>query len=313
MTPEFRVEANNSDVTHLVNLESSKIEFKDEAGDVSDEITIVFEGAYKRPKYEDELKLWLGTKENDTFYCGLFLVQNSRYRDGSKRQIEVTATAADFSKGLKVKRSKTYEKVSLKKIASLIAARNNLTVKSDLDDIYVTHLEQTNESDLHFLKGIAKEYNALFAIKNNNVILQKKIKENKKSKELPRYYLEVDDLIDLDIEATNKTSYNSCKAIWRDTKDNKQKSVMVGAGEPVKIIRDSFESYADAKVKAEATLQKANSGTKIGTINCDGFILYAGAILVLSGTIEDDGEYEIKSAHHVLDENGWNVSIEIEN
>jgi uncharacterized protein len=313
MTPKFRLLANDSDITSLLNLESSRIEFTDESGDVSDEISLVFEGAFKRPKYEDELKLWIGTKENGLFYCGLFLVQTSKYKDGAKKQIEVRATAADFSKGLKVKRSQTYENISITKVCELIAKRNELQIKSDFDDIFISHLEQTNESDLHFLKRISKDYNALFSIKNNSLVFLKKIKEGQKADSLPRFSLIVDDLIDISIESSNKTSYNSCKAIWRDTKDNTQKSVIVGDGEPTKIIKDSFENTADAKTKALAHLQKANSGTKVGTISCDGFVLFAGGVLSLSGTYEDDGEYEIKKAHHTIDESGWKVSIEIEN
>ena len=30
-------------------------------------------------------------------------------------------------------------------------------------------------------------------------------------------------------------------------------------------------------------------------------------------SIEDDGEYEIKSVNHTLDSNGWNMQIKIEN
>jgi hypothetical protein len=70
---------------------------------------------------------------------------------------------------------------------------------------------------------------------------------------------------------------------------------------------------ADAKIKAQAALQKANAGTKTGTIGSYGFEIYAGGILDLSGTYEDDGEYNIKSVHHTLDDSGWNLTIDIEN
>ncbi len=313
MTPTFRVLANDKDITEFVNTNTSRIEFIDEEGEQSDEITFEFVGEYRRPKHGDELKLWLGTKEDGDFFCGLFVVQNPKTKSAEKKSVEVSAVAANFTKGLKVKRSKTYENVSIKKVASIVAARNDLELKSDFDDIYIEHLEQTGESDISFLKRIANEYNAIFAIKNNKLLCLKKIKDNQKSKDLPRYTLEVDNQSYVEIEATDKTLYNSCKAIWRDTKDNEQKSVTVGDGEPVKIIKDSFESMADAKVKAQATLEKANSKTKIGTISCAGFVLYAGGILDLVGTIEDDGEYHIKKATHSLDENGWNVRIEIEN
>ncbi len=79
------------------------------------------------------------------------------------------------------------------------------------------------------------------------------------------------------------------------------------------MFKDNFINSADAKAKAEAALQKANSQTKIGTIDSSGFIIYAGGIINLSGTVEDDGEYHIKQVSHTIDSNGWNLSLEIEN
>ncbi|WP_294962642.1 contractile injection system protein, VgrG/Pvc8 family [Sulfurimonas sp.] len=311
MTPIFKLLANGKDVTKSINLNSSKIEFNDEAGVVSDDISLTIEGTFKKPKYEDELKLWIGTKEKGLFYCGLFMVQSSK--NNNDTSIDITATAADFSKSLKRKRNLSYESVSIKQIVQKVATRHKLEVVSDFEDINIDHIEQTSESDLHFLKRIAKDYNALFAVKNNKIVFKKKMKNAKKSENLPRYTLIKDEFSGVSIENTNKTLYSSCKAVWRDTKDNKQHSITVGSGEPVKIIKDSFENVADAKIKAEATLQKANAGTKSGSINSYGFELYAGGILDLQGTAQDDGEYDIISSHHTLDSSGWNMSVEIEN
>jgi len=313
ITPEFTLIANGTDVTSKINLDASKISFEDEAGTVADEIRLVIEGSFKKPKYEDELRLYIGTKEKGQFFCGVFKVQTSTYKKGAQNCMEITATAVDFSKSIKVKRNRSYENVSVKKIVELIAKRSECEVSSDFDDIYVIHEEQTSESDLHFLKRLASSYNALFSLKNNKLVFKKRMKDGKKSDALPRFPLELDELTSVSIENTNKTLYNSCKAIWRDTKDNEQKSVIVGSEQPMKVIKDSFESKADAKTKAQAALDKANAGTKVGDISCAGFTIYAGGILDLSGTFEDDGEYEIKSVNHTLDSNGWNMQIKIEN
>lgn len=313
MKPIFKLVANNKDITDNINLNSSSITFKDEAGDLSDEISLTIEGSFKKPKYEDELKLWLGTQENGLFFCGVFKVQSSTYKKGNTNCIEVKATATDFSKNLKIKRSLSYESISVKKIVQMIALRHELEVVSDFEDIFVLHVEQTSESDLHFLKRLADEYHALFSIKNQKIVFKKKIKDNKKSTSLPRFTLEVNENSTISIQNINKTLYNSCKAIWRDTKENKQKSIIVGNGEPIKVIKNSFENEADAILKATASLQKANAGTKLGSISSYGFEIYAGGVLDLKGTIEDDGEYHIESAHHKLDSNGWNMDIEIEN
>lgn len=313
MKPQIKVEANGKDITDTINQDASKVSFHDEDGTVADEIKLTIEGEFKRPKYKDELKLWIGT-EKEMMYCGLFSVQKSVSKSGNSNCIEVSATAVDFSGELKVKRSKSYENISIKQVAGQIAKRHELTLKSDFDDIYIIHLEQTDESDLHFLKRIASDYNGLFAIKNNSLIFKKKMKGNKKSEELPRYVLKKSEDTNISIEGTNKELYGSCTASWWDTKESKQKSVTVGSGEPVKHIKDSFESMADAKAKAEATLQKANSKTKVGTIDTAGFTVYAGGILVVEGTLEDDGEYHIKTVDHDLtSESGWNITLDIEN
>lgn len=313
MQIQFKLEANGVDVTKQLNTQTSEISFTDEDGTVSDEISLRVEGLHKRPKIADELKLWLGTKEKGLFYCGLFQVSRTPVTYGEENFLNITATAVDFSKNLKVKKSQSYENCSIKEICEIIAARHNLSVKSDFEDIYVLYVEQSTESDLHFLKRIASEYNALFSIKNNTLVFHKKIKNGKKSEDLPRFNLKISDNNNIRIEPTNKTSYNSCKAVWRDTKDNMQKSVTIGDGEPVYLLKDAFESEADAKSKAEAALQKANAGTKEGTIKCDGFEVYAGGILSLSGTLEDDDEYHIKRVDHIVNSSGWKITIKIEN
>lgn len=313
MKPIFKLLANEVDVTNEINSETSEITFSDEDGTVSDEITLKIEGLHKRPKMDDELKLWFGTSDKGLFYCGLFKVSRTPVTYSQERFLHITATAVDFSKNLKVKRSQTYENCSIKQICKIISNRHEVDLKCDFDDIYILHLEQTMESDLHFLKRISQEYNALFSIKNNTLVFFKKIKDDKKSKDLPRFSLNITDTNNIKIEPTNKTSYNSCKAVWRDIKANKQESVTVGDGEPIYMLRDAFESLADAKLKAQAMLEKANSGTKEGSIKCVGFEVYAGAILNLSGTLEDDDDYNIKRVDHTMNKSGWNISIKIEN
>lgn len=312
LKPNYKVIINNIDVTTQINKNTSFIEFRDEEGTLADEVTIKAEGLFKRPKKGDELKLYIGNQE-ELFFCGLFIVQNSKISQGQENQTSITATGADFSSDLKVKRSQSYENISLKDLANIIAKRHDLKVSSDLDDKYVMHIEQTNESDLHFLKRVAKENNALFAIKNSTVILKNKIKNNKKSSSLPRFYLPIKELENLIIETRNKTYYNSCKAIWRDTKENKTLNTVVGSGTPQLKLKDSFENLADAKAKATAALQKANSKTKTGDFKAAGFKAYAGGILIINGTIEDDGEYHITQITHTIDSNGWNMSMQVEN
>ena len=97
------------------------------------------------------------------------------------------------------------------------------------------------------------------------------------------------------------------------TKENKSKSIIVGSGKPVLVNESSFKDEADAKLKAQGKLQKANQGVVTGSLTVEGAIIFAGGVLTLIDTIEDDGEFQIKSVSHEFSVNGWSTSLEFEN
>jgi phage protein D len=307
--PQFKVLANDKDVTDKLQKNLKSISFIDHANDKADEITISVAGEFARPNFKDELKLYLGYKE--LIYCGLFQVLEPTRTNNY--ELSIKATGVKISDTLKEKRDITYESISVTNICSQIAARNNLKIKCDLDDVYPLSIAQSGESDLHFLNRLSKDYNAIFNIKNNTLVFLKKIKENKKSDTLPRYKIDVKNNTSLNIVALGKTIYKSCKSVWHDTKDNEVKSVIVGSGTPQILNKGSFKNAAEAKLKAEALLQRALAGTISGSLSVPGQIMYAGGIIELINSLEDDGEYSITKASHTLDGKGWKTDIDFEN
>ena len=308
--PNFKILANDNDVSDILKKSSISISLKDEANERADELTLKVGGEFARPKYEDELKLYLGYGD-DLIYCGLFIVQTTTRSDNNI--LTINATGVNFSNTLKQKRDITYENISIKDICTQIANRNGLKIKSDFDDIYILSLAQSNESDLHFLDRLSKEFNAIFNIKNDTLIFTHKIKDKKKNKELPIYTIDADEVSSISIKHSNKTLYRSCKSIWHDTKENKTKEIIVGDGEPILINKGNFKNEAEAKLKAKAKLERATQGLVSGSFTKDGEVIFAGGILNLTNTLEDDGEYQIKTVEHNFDTNGWNITVSFEN
>jgi len=309
MYPNFKIIANGDDVTTVLKQNNTSISFKDEANEKADELTIKITDGFIRPKYEDELELYLGYGDDLTF-CGIFKVQSSTW---DKHQgITINATSVDFSNVLKQKRDITYEKLSIKDICSQIADRSGLELKSDFDDVFMTSIAQHDESDLNFLNRIARDLNAIFNIKNNTLYFMKKVKDDKKSDELPKYTISADECSSLSAKHSNKTLYKSCKATWHDTKTNTTKNIIVGDGMPQLVYRSSFKNEAEAKLKADAYLQRANQRIVTGSLSTIGQIVFAGGILELTDTLEDDGEYQIKSVNHNFSSGGWEMTIEFE-
>lgn len=306
LTPDFKIEVNGKDVTANVKKHLVSLSLKDESGDATDELTLNFDNLFKRPAYEDKIKIWLGYKETGLYYCGAFLVQTT---EKNQNALRVRATSTNFTTEIKKKRNKSYENISLYDLVKKIADRNSLKYKCDFNDVFFKHLSQTDESDLHLLNRIAKMYNATFNIKNDTIIF---IKKQKNSDNLPAFEIDRKNVSSYSIKYANKTLYKSVKATWHDTKENKQKEVVFGNGEPQYILQDNFKDENEALKRTEGILNLLNAGIVSGNLAIDGMNIIAGAKLKLTGFGEDDGEYSIKRVTHNLSSSGYTVRVEFE-
>ncbi|AZV46838.1 phage tail protein [Nautilia sp. PV-1] len=304
-TPDFKIEVNGKDVTKTVKQHLVNLSLKDEAGDATDDLTLNFDNLFVRPNYEDKIKVWLGYKETGLYYCGAFLVQTTEKNQNSLR---VSATSTNFTTEIKKKRNRSYENISLCDLVKKIADSNSLKYKCDFKDVFFKHLSQTDESDLNLLNRIAKMYNATFNIKNDTLIFIKKQGDN----DLPVFEINRKNVSSWTIKYANKTLYKSVKATWHDTKENKQKEVIFGNGEPQYVLQDTFKDKSEALKRAEGIMDLLNSGIKSGNLTIDGMNIIAGAKLKLNGFGEDDGEYSIKRVTHNLSGSGYTVRVEFE-
>jgi hypothetical protein len=50
-----------------------------------------------------------------------------------------------------------------------------------------------------------------------------------------------------------------------------------------------------------------------GSLSMAGEVIFAGGTLNLVDTLEDDGEYRIKSVNHSFTSSGWTININFEN
>ena len=305
ITPDFKVEVNGKDVTANVKKHLVSLSLKDEAGDATDELTLNFDNLFKRPKYKDKIKVWLGYRTG-LYYCGSFLVQTTEKNQNSLR---VRATSTNFTTEIKKKRNRSYENISLCDLIKKIADRNGLKYRCNFNDVFFKHLAQTDESDLNLLNRIAKMYNATFNIKNETLIF---IKKQGDGNNLPVFELDKKNVSSYSIKYANKTLYKSVKAVFHDTKENKVKEVVFGSGEPQYVLQDTFKDESEALKRAEGIMDLLNSGIKSGNLTMDGMNIIAGAKLKLNGFGEDDGEYSIKRVTHSLNGSGYTVRVEFE-
>ena len=285
----------------------------DNANNEADEFNLTVSGRFKRPQYKDEIKVYIGYEK--LFFLGLYRVENTTK---DSKTLSIKATGVNFGENFKVKRNITYKKVSIKDIVSQIAQRHELKVKSDYDDYNLDSQAQTNESDMHFLNRLAKEYNAIFNVKNDTLYFMQKHKDNKKNEALPHYKIDANKCLNNtpSITYSNKTLYNSCEVSWHDTRLNKTitKRVPIGGAEPILKINGSFQNEAEAIAKAKAKLQRATQGIVSGDVSKVGEVIYSGGTLEFLNHFEEEAEpYQIeKVIHDINKQSGWTTNIKFE-
>jgi uncharacterized protein len=313
LSPIFKIEANGIDVTRALQKNIMSIHLEDYDGENSDRLTLKISGLWARPRYEDELRLWFGYKDKGLFYMGRFKVLSTEREDNNVLTVDATGIA--FSKTLKVKKDRSFEKTCVKDIAKLIADEHKLDLRCDVE-MCVDYYPQHNESDMSFLNTMSKKFNLVFGIKNDTLILlRKKDEKNNSNDSLPVFDIHVKDVMPgMRIKHASRTIYSGVEVIYRDTKENKDQRVFVGSEEGAILrIEGSFESDDDATNVAKAKLARSNSGTVVGSLKLHGSAIYAGAMIKISGSIEDDREYSIKKVKHAFDNKGWITSIDFEN
>lgn len=295
----YKIVVNDEDVTQKVSQHFISLQVTDNDKDDSDEITLTLSAKFKRPSYQDKIKVFLGYDQALEF-AGLYFVQTTNIRDN--RQLTIRATGVDFNGDLKQRKSITYppavlseETTTLANVVTQIAKRHDLEVKTDLD---VGHrFEQINESDLNFLNRLAKEYNAVFNIKNNTLYFMKQ------GGEVPTVDIDINRCQSSDITYTNKTLYKSCKAIYHNTKANEKHEVSTGDESPQLVIQGQWLNDDDAMTAAINALKRANKSNVDGTLTTKGQLIFAGSKLTL-----DNEEYEITQVVHDISK-GWKTTV----
>lgn len=304
MDVKFKLIANGKDITDNITLKANSITLIDEANEEADELSFDITGPFKRPAFGDEIMFYLGW--DVPILVGKYYVQSTERRNNMI--LSVSCTSVDFNGPLKEKKDSTFTG-TLKQLVEKKAKEYNLKTRTDCDDIYLKGYAQSDESDLNMLNRIAEDYNLIFNIKNGTIVMLHREKDGKINPELPRYYISANNITNLTITQNSADYYKSCKAIWRDIKKNKMNEAKTGDGEPCLVIKGCYKNETEAKHKAKAALSTKKRQQTIGSSDILGSNMFAGGVIVLSDTIDEDGEYYIKRITHRID-NGWNSYVE---
>lgn len=227
--------------------------------------------------------------------CGTFTLDDISF-SGIPDAINMGAVSAPADNAFKgTERTKTWEDVTVKQIASDIARRYGLTLVYDADPIKIATVEQSGEADSAFLEKICKDYGISLKVYSHKLVLF----DREKYKAKPAVAtIDKGEMLNYTFNTTLAGTYTGGELTFTTSKGQEIKAT-VGAGPRILKANVSASTTAEAKLKLIAAVEEANhSETRLSFSTIGSPSLVAGQCINITGLGIADGKYYIDKATH---------------
>ena len=319
MTPDFRILADSVDVTDRLRDRLLSLRITDEAGIQSDTVEIYLDdrdGKIDWPRHGAELDVSLGYRETGLTQQGLYIVDEVEH-SGSPNTFTIRAKAADMRASLKAQKTRSWDQLTIDDLVNTIAAEHDLTPKVNdvLGRFLMAHIDQSEESDLHLLTRLAKEYDAIAKpVSGFLVFAPQGDSKSVSDQDLPTVAIEPIQIIRHRLTQADRGKYSSVKAYWHNTESAERVPVQVGDGEPVFTLRHTYANRQEAERAAESKLKSLQRGTASLNLTLLGNVelLVEGKLQLMNIRTGFDGEWIIQRLEHQLNDQGLVTRVESE-
>lgn len=268
--------------------------------------------------------------------CGTFYVDSLDY-GGPPDTISIGAVSYPIAGGLKrEKKTKSWEKVTLRQIASRIASAAKLKLIFETADVKYDRLDQTEQADISFLAQQAEKESASVKVTNDTIVIYddykfentKPVREIERGKSnLKKYNFQ---------RNFDGVGYAKCVVTYTKTVTNKKKSTaqttvqsksttkakkrtvtitgsytIPGKIGPILKLQERVETVAEAVRRARNELRNRNKEA-----NKANFTLVGDPKLVQGVTVEVlkfgkfNGKYFVETVSHSIGSGGYETSIQ---
>ena len=321
MTPNFQVIADNQDITQAIKNRLLTLRITDEAGWQSDSLELTLDdrdGKVELPRQGAQLLVKLGFKEAGLIRMGVYTVDEVSV-EGLPDVLVIRARAANFRKSLKEQKSRSWENVTIGALVKTIAREHDLepVTSESLAGTIISHIDQTDESDLHFLTRIAKDHGAISKPVDNRLIFVPRGEARTAThKPMPIFNLTRQDLTRYDFSLADRGKYEAVIAHWHDTETGQQMPVKVGVkgARPIYTLKGLHPDADAAQSAARAKLEALKRGQVTGNLTLTGRpSITAETKLHIKGIKERiDGDWVVTRAEHELGSQGLITRLSIE-
>lgn len=322
-TPAFTVTMGGKDLTSLMDPRLVSLTINECRADEADTLTIVLNDADGRlalPKRGAVLAVSIGWDNEDLVDKGTFTINELEY-SGAPDIITMQGRSASMTKGMGERQEKSWHLQTLGAIVKAIAAKHKLNpvVSDKLAKIAIPHIDQTHESDMSFLTRLAKRYDAVMTVKEDNLLFMPiGLAVTASGKPLPTVKIFRDSGDQYRYHVSERENYAGVRAFYHSTGRAKRKSVIVGGENNIniKVLPETYATEAEAIAAAQSEMTRTQRGQ--ATMNYT--IAYGRSYIrpempaIVSGFKPeiDETDWLIKRASHTISDQGFLTNVELE-
>jgi uncharacterized protein len=321
--PTFTIQVDGQDRSEILAQRLLSINLTDNSGGEADTLELAFDdshdetllgGAIEMPRKGAVLALSLGYIETGVLPMGTFVVDETEL-SGPPDTLLVRARSGDLrgapDSRWKAQKTRSHRDTTVGAIVARIAGEHATAavVEESFKGRTITHIDQTNESDLHFLTRVARREGAIFTLKGGTsgtkaIFAKSGSPRSASGAEPSTVTLTRSQLINWRMTLATRDAHGSVIAKWRDKTKAKVEFVTAGLGDPKRTLRTVHDSAASAQRAADAELDRLSRAAKgalsltlVGDSN-----LAAGTRMSVSGVRTSiDGAWVVKTVTHNLD------------
>ncbi|ECT9547822.1 phage protein D [Salmonella enterica] len=334
--PAYRLVYNRKDITHDVSVYVTSVSYTDRLSGESDEIQVDLEDSEGRwrdawyPGKGDTLTLQMGYAGEPLRECGTFSIDEIEL-SGPPDSVSLRGLATSVTVAMRTKVSRGFENTTLAAIAQRIAGKHHLQLQGQIEPLTLDRVTQYDETDLAFLKRLARDYGYLVKVTHTHVIFS----SLDKLRDAPQTFTFTrSDISRYSLRDTINRIYKGAKHRSQNSRTKQVVTVGMQADGQVgavdeKNVRVPFRlnstsadtltlsgrsgNQGTAARRTRAALNLKNQYQKVATLSMAGNIrLQAGHNVTLTGFGASDGKWLTGSVRHSMTRSGgYTMDVEV--
>lgn len=308
MIPRYRILADGSPVSAGFNDRMTDLTITDHEGMQADDLKITFDDrdfACTPPRKGSKLTVFIDDGRGAGFVLmGVFTVTGRKrsFKKTEGRVLTVHGRSADVRQEMKQPRTGAHQDTDLEGVAGKIAGRYGLGVKVSpkLGKLKLPYLDQAEESDLHLLSRLARDFDAVFKVANGTVLFLARDEVES------TIALAMTDFIDCSVDDDDRAQHSKSTAHHHDRGKVERTPETYGADDgsegPESMLRHTFPTRELAQAAAKGRQSRLERmETRLHGVLTGHTGVMAGMVATIAWGVEMyDGAHALKTVTHHL-------------